>query len=244
MTSLSPEVRHARELLRRVSIAPEAEARVYWNVMAASRERKLLGLRVSTVTVGILLSASAALGFGLASRIEHRSRAVTPSASVVAAATAPKPHLRRQSPQRERTDEAMPLDVGASQERQMGEDDAVRHGRANPSPGTSTAATPRSATAPSELSQQVADYRDAVAQLAADPAGALVRLEAYRQRWPSSALLHEVDLRIIQGLVALGRHGEARREAERFLSRYPESARAAEVRRIAEKAQSDTDPVD
>jgi hypothetical protein len=251
VTNLSPEVRKARELLRNLSALPEAEARVYWNIMAASKQRKLFGLRFSAVTAGMMLSASAALGFGLASSFERPFRAVAPMAPVVAATTAPKPHPPRQSSRGVEvpstgglSEGAQALDVGTTQSRPLGEAVSGSTTRTNPSPGAASAAATKPLTQPSELSQEVADYRGAVAHLPADPSGALVQLEAYRKRWPAGALLHEVDLRIIQVLVALGRHAEAQKAAAQFLGHYPESARAEEVRRIAEPAPSDADNED
>jgi TolA-binding protein len=99
-----------------------------------------------------------------------------------------------------------------------------------PSPATQR----ESSVGASELSQQVADYRIAVAELRHNPPLALERLKAHRAKWPSSAIRHEVDLRIIEALVTLGRHNEARDAARGFLQQYPDSARAMEVRRIAE----------
>jgi hypothetical protein len=86
----------------------------------------------------------------------------------------------------------------------------------------------------SELSQQVADYRQAVAQLRGNPEAALLKLRAHRRKWERSPIAHEVDLRIIEALVSLGRRDEWLDAARKFLQRYPDSARAAEVRRLAE----------
>jgi TolA-binding protein len=110
------------------------------------------------------------------------------------------------------------------------------HGRSNGplQRAASASAQPESSVGASELSQQVADYRIAVAELRSNPALALERLKAHRARWPSSAIRHEVDLRIIEALVTLGRHNEASDAARFFLQRYPDSSRAMEVRRIAE----------
>lgn len=93
----------------------------------------------------------------------------------------------------------------------------------------------QAAVAPSELSEQVAEYATSVASMRSNPGAALERLRAHRQRWPRSAIVHEVDLRIIEALVALGRRGEAVTAARAFLQRYPGSAFRSEARHIVEE---------
>ncbi len=90
-----------------------------------------------------------------------------------------------------------------------------------------------SAKTPSELSQQVAEYHAAVDGLRVNPGFALVRLNAFRVHWPKSSIMYEVDLRIVEALVKLGRRGEAADSARAFVHRYPGSPRAAEMHRIA-----------
>jgi TolA-binding protein len=89
------------------------------------------------------------------------------------------------------------------------------------------------ARVPSELSQQVTEYHTAVDGLNVNPALAIARLNAYRSHWPKSSLMHEVDLRLIEALVKLGRHNEAANAARSFLQRYPGSPRAPEMRALA-----------
>ncbi|HMA93537.1 MAG TPA: hypothetical protein VKP30_12670, partial [Polyangiaceae bacterium] len=72
-----------------------------------------------------------------------------------------------------------------------------------------------------------------VALLNAQPEAALERLYAHRRQWPGSAIAQEVDLRIIQCLLAIGRTDSARAAARSFLLHYPGSARTQEVSRIA-----------
>lgn len=91
----------------------------------------------------------------------------------------------------------------------------------------------------SELSIQVSEYRAALEQLPQDAAAALGKLEAHRRAWPKSAIRHEVDLRIIMTLLAVGRASEAQREAQRFLTSYPTSPQRQAVRRIAETGARD-----
>lgn len=102
-----------------------------------------------------------------------------------------------------------------------------------PGPGTTAAATP--APRPPQrdlLTEQVEAYRAAIALRGRDDAEGLRRLRAIQLRWPGWALSHEVDFAVLETLVRLGRHADARREAERFLARNPTSPRAEEVRRL------------
>jgi hypothetical protein len=106
--------------------------------------------------------------------------------------------------------------------------------KASAAPAGRLATSGGNADVASELSLQVAEYREAVALQPASPHAALERLYAHRRRWPSSSIAHEVDLRIIQSLLALGQTESARAAARTFLQHYPGSARREEVRRIAE----------
>lgn len=280
MTDLPFEVQRARELLRDVEALPGAEVRIYRRIMATPAHHGIAGLRFSVVGLGLLLSASAALGFGLAPRLLPPSR-------IVATTAAPKPspprllprgaapRTAKPSPVEQTTSEgepvapnldgqpaaargvsALPIDptaterVGATKRHEASAVSrepaaASPSGKARSLPGASSvgsshlgqsiSAASSSASPPaSALSLQVAEYMAAVENLDAQPTEALARLRAYRQRWPSSAILHEVDLRIVQVLVRLGRDVEAKAAAQSFLIQYPGSARAAEVRRIAE----------
>jgi outer membrane protein assembly factor BamD (BamD/ComL family) len=65
------------------------------------------------------------------------------------------------------------------------------------------------------------------------PGLAIVRLRAHRDHFPTSALGQEVSLRLVQAVTALGRDADARREAQTFVTRYPQSARRAEMEAIA-----------
>jgi TolA-binding protein len=240
MTSLPPEVERARELLHGLVARKGAEARIYRRIVEPKKRRKALGFRFSVVTVGMLLSASAALGFGLASRIDQPMRFATPST----ATAAPRPRPPRQLPRGAKAlvpapVEQEPTDTNPADPAMMStkappasSTDAMMSGL--PAKATTSAVLPAAAEPVSDLGQQVADYREAVAHLDSNPAVALDSLRAYRRKWPKSAILHEVDLRIVQVLVSLGRNDESADAARKFLQRYPDSARAAEVRRIAE----------
>jgi hypothetical protein len=250
MTSLPPEVVRACELLREVVARPGAKARIYRRITAAPKSRDLLGLRYSVVTVGLMLSASAALGFGLASRIEQPFR--SPAGSTAKAAPTPGPP--RQAPRGAKAP-ASPV-ADAKTVAGIAPEDMSPPGTApqpsspalvvisGPPAKAAAAAMPVAPAMPSELSQQVADYREAVAKMGESPTSTLDRLRAFRRKWPQSALLHEVDLRIVQVLVSLGRAPEAEGAAQRFLQTYPNSARVTEVRRIAEATSSSKPNVD
>lgn len=95
-------------------------------------------------------------------------------------------------------------------------------------------APPRTVPAPpSQLSQQVAAYKEAMRlRNQGQRTAALSYFRKMRQRWSDSPLVHEADLRIIETLLQLGRAEEARAEARRFLARYPRSPKAAHVRRL------------
>jgi hypothetical protein len=238
MSNHPTEVERARDLLHEVVALPGAEARIYQRIMATPTRHSLSGLRVSVVTSAILLSASAALGFGLAPRFVPFSRTVATTA-------APKP-----SPPRHESRGAATKGIESGAETpsptRVDADGArpTRDGPGIPPPNRSTNSINSPApvtpvTPTSALSQQVADYREAVGDLDGNPADALLRLRAYRRKWPESPLLHEVDLRVIQVLVSLGRSNEARAAAKSFLEHHPDSARAAEVRQIA-ASNSDT----
>jgi len=62
-----------------------------------------------------------------------------------------------------------------------------------------------------------------------DREGALRAWGEHRIRFPSGSLRQEADLSVVETLVRLGRNDQALVEAERFLSRYPQSERRAEV---------------
>jgi hypothetical protein len=65
-------------------------------------------------------------------------------------------------------------------------------------------------------------------------------LQAWRdmlQRWPATTLRPEIELNVVDTLTQLGRREEARRAAQTFLTHFPASPRAAEVRaRLAGEA--------
>ena len=259
MTSLPPEVARARELLRRVAPQPGSRERVYSRVIARPRRRSPLGGRFAIIACCLCLSATAmGLGYKWVARdTQPKSPAITVLTSTQIEARVPRKQNIKNIPSE---------DVGTAKQNvsRVDQNDSPPAPKTFPVPAAVASdssepeALPKSiASLPdlpelspqpeppiiaSELRQQVSDYRNAVAYLRDNPAVGLQWLTAHRARWPNSAIAHEVDLRIIEALVSLGRQGEARVAARRFLQRYPDSARAAEVRRIAESTPS-ADPV-
>jgi hypothetical protein len=96
---------------------------------------------------------------------------------------------------------------------------------------------PSSPPGPSELAEQVAAFKEAESLLATSPGLAIVRLRAFKERWPRSPLGEEASIRVIQALVALGRDADARALAARFVEQYPRSSRRAELAALAAGAK-------
>ena len=100
------------------------------------------------------------------------------------------------------------------------------HAPARP-PGTPAAAEPKAST----LVEETDLLRKAQTALAAgDAAAALTRIDALGARHPDGQLREERLAARVAALCAMGREGEARREADRFLAEAPQSIHAARVR--------------
>jgi TolA-binding protein len=251
MTSLPPELAHARELLRQVAPQSGSKERIYWRVTAKRLRRDKPGGRFAIVAVCLCVSATAmGLGYRMVTR---EKQAQSPAVAVTREPHPLSPVPRRQnSRQVPRQDQDEP--EADSNRTEQPQNTPLRKAVAVPAPGASmngASEAPRKSIASlpdlpelstqseppavsSELGQQLADYRQAVALLPNNPAAALQRLNMHRAKWPSGAIAHEVDLRVIEALVSLGRRAEAADSARQFLRRHPDSARAAEVRHIAE----------
>jgi len=72
--------------------------------------------------------------------------------------------------------------------------------------------------------------------LADDPTGALALAEEHERRYGAPRLVQEREVVAVAALAKLGRLVEARARAERFIRRFPESAHAARMRRLAAPA--------
>ena len=100
-----------------------------------------------------------------------------------------------------------------------------------PSPAIATALTTETASAPSSLDAEIALVRDARAALrGGDAARALALLDEHTRRFSRGALAEDCDAERIYALCALGRSGEARSFASRFLTSHPASPHGASVR--------------
>jgi hypothetical protein len=86
-----------------------------------------------------------------------------------------------------------------------------------------------------QLSEQVALYERGWSQLSADPKVALDVFDELLRRFPNGALVQEARLSRLEALQALGRRDEAARDARAFLRDFPESERAAEVKKLLEE---------
>ncbi|GEM_PF-3424336 len=250
MIDAPPEVAMARKLLRQVAPLQGSKARVYEQVVTSSARRKRVGVRVALVGFCLAGSTSAmALGYQW---VANRSTMPAGAAASGLAALRPTPVPRM--PDHRRIDPDPRLTNGSEAPAQNEANTTVGPARRTLNPAAaSNAARQRPAVvatekaspveppaAPvvevSELSQQVRDYHEAVAPMRTNPQLALSRLRAYRSKWPQSAIGEEVDLRVVEALLALGRRHEAASAAGRFTRRYPGSARAAEMRRLSEES--------
>ena len=248
MSELPPEIATARRLLRQVAPLRGSKRRIYEQVVAPRVRRSRFGLR--TAIVGLCLAASTsamALGYHwVTSRAAVPPKVTAPASGSIRAI----PELRKTqghgvAGERQATEQpavsgsstARPASSGAPAPRNLGA--GVASGMAPRPPAFAaekeSAPEPSNLSGPevSELSQQVRDYREAVATMRTDPKLALSRLYAYRSKWPRSAIGEEVELRVIAALLALGRRHDAANMASRFVQRYPSSARAPEIRRLA-----------
>ncbi|HEY5955451.1 MAG TPA: hypothetical protein VIV60_02810 [Polyangiaceae bacterium] len=253
--SRSPELQRAKTILDEAALAPGARERIYWGVVHKPARLARGRWRVSLMVFGWLTAASAAYGIGriayltLPNHAQSAATSATPLPStqpmnrraagrgrldpaaqkpdVASAKPAPIP----EATQRTTIATAPPSTASADAIASTALDTRVRA-----APVTSVAASRAAPVSDgaSELSLQVTDYKQAVALLNQQPELALERLYAHRRHWPNSAIAHEVDLRIIQSLVAQGHIERARAAARSFLQRYPGSERSAEVSRIAE----------
>ena len=249
MTNLPPEVATARALLRQIAPLPGSKARIYHQVVRGRPHRSRAGLRVATVAFCVAASTSA-MAFGYRWVTHREPAALHPNVQ-----TQPLP-LAPQVPRRHKNGNLAPQQADAN-EIATGLPDSVVPAPTSPlaqptvaPQNTSRVGSQRSvnATSPncvvspaapamateSELSQQVRDYREAVADMHSNPSLALDKLTAFRSKWHKSPIAQEVDLRVIEALVALGRHHEAANSARLFVRSYPGNAHAAQMQRIAD----------
>ncbi|HJL13477.1 MAG TPA: hypothetical protein RMH85_33650 [Polyangiaceae bacterium LLY-WYZ-15_(1-7)] len=116
-------------------------------------------------------------------------------------------------------------------------------GRRETRPGPSGAAAPErgvlessEAASPSRLARERALIDQARAALRAGRAhDALVALMGHEREFPTGAFAEDRERLAIEGLVRTDRSVAARRRAEAFLARYPDSAHRARVRRFLDE---------
>lgn len=237
MTAPHVSVARARELLT-VSAPAGARARVLRQVLAVRPGTARRSIRRTLILVtALLVSATAAAVAGPAlvrwtgwsATVPAPRRVVTPPSRVAPARTrGPATKTHEPGPAVVETPTASPAPDTSS----------VSPPRPVPGPGLAARPAPSPSTVPSasSLAQEVAAYREAAALVTTSPALAIVRLRAHREHFPASALGPEVSLRLVQAFTALGRSADARREAQSFLIRYPQSSKRAEMQAIVDGA--------
>jgi hypothetical protein len=98
---------------------------------------------------------------------------------------------------------------------------SVATSRANVTTGTSEGALPKAPSAPPPTETEL--LRDARLALDGNAAQALALSERHQREYPGGALTQEREVIAITALVRLGRSGDARARAERFVRVYPKS---------------------
>ncbi|HEY3499073.1 MAG TPA: outer membrane protein assembly factor BamD [Polyangiaceae bacterium] len=223
----SDRIAGAREALRNVTPPRGARERVLSAVLfRPRREAPKLTVAVALLLV-LVASSAAAFGLAVASRLGLLRRADAPRA-------APAGQTPQASPRRPAARATAPATASqaAPAAPELAPEVALPPAlEAAPRVAVNTPrqASPVKADSDSLLSLQVAAYKEASALVAVDPGAAVTRLQAFRRRYPTSSLLPEVQLRLIQALGKLARTDDARREARAFLARYPASSRRAEL---------------
>jgi hypothetical protein len=101
--------------------------------------------------------------------------------------------------------------------------------RAEPRPNPGPAAPAHDEPSPAALTDDEQGLMDRIRAPGADPAEVLALVHAGNDRYPDSPLVEERAQRAIDALVALGSIGEAHREAEQFIERWPSGERAVHV---------------
>lgn len=248
MTNLPPEVATARALLRRTAPLPGSKGRIYRRVVAHQPHHVRTGMRAATVAFCVAASTSAmALGYRWVTQgvpaVLHTE--VQPQTSPLASQVPRRHKIGNPAHQAVDTREittalptaVVPVATSSSSRSVATANNASHVGlRSVITMDTNGVVSPAAPTlvAESELSQQVRDYRDAMAAMRTDPNLALEKLLTYRSKWRRSAIAQEVDLRVIEALTALGRHHEAANAARAFVQSYPDSAHLGQMRRIAD----------
>jgi hypothetical protein len=106
-------------------------------------------------------------------------------------------------------------------------------GEVNPKSVTAQRAEPKSDSPATGLAEELSALDSARALLArGESAGALARLDAYSRAYPKGRLLLEAEVLRIAALTKSGQSSLARKRAETFLRKYPNSVLASRVRAL------------
>jgi hypothetical protein len=165
-----------------------------------------------------------------------QAQAAPPPVAVVsslAPPTAPRP-ARRSGPAAQPEPPVTATQVPAASPVPPAAEPTQPAGESPPAASPSAVSPPPSGPPGSELAVQLEAWRAAEALARRDDAAALERWQDLVRRWPEGPLAPEVDLRIIETLLRLGRQDQARAAARAFVARHPDSPRVAELRRLAE----------
>jgi len=250
MTDPPTEIRQARALLRRLGPLPGSKQRVYLGVTDEPRSIGPVARRPLLIVAALCVS-STAFGFGASWLSRHpqslwSAHAAASVAQLAVRAPSSQPTKKQSRPVAavvaDPTPDVAP-DSPALPNNPVRAAASIQGSSANRTVVPASAMPASAAAEPealeSQLSQQVAEYHRAIAQL--DPAASLALLRAHRRKWGQSPIAHEVDLRIIEVLGRLGRRSELVQAARQFLLNYPDSARASDIRRLAGVSPADTD---
>lgn len=238
---LPNELRLARSLLTQLAPDPFVKERIYRNIVTRATLKKTQPWQWGVIVVGLVTAASAAYGLGLV----VPPKALPPSVDERLTYQSMSPQMK----QRTKVRRTVPSSTSTSTSTV---ESSITTG-ASPHPTSipltvsplpsKSQAIPRRQSAndeDAELGLQVLEYREAVAQLGASPTDALARLRNHRVRWPHGTIRQEVELRIVQALVALGRHDEAERAASQFISQYPNNSHVNELRNLTASTNRDS----
>jgi len=169
------------------------------------------------------IGAAAAVGMGAVTYVDSKPPAPRPSAT--ASQVAPRDPPRAALPS---ATSAQPPRAPAPSPSQEPEPAPSVSATARVSPSAPAAAPSSSVPSVTREVELLAEAQSAIN--AGDGARALVLLDEHARRFPSGAMSQEREAARVFALCALGRTGEARAAAERFLSAFPTSPQAARVR--------------
>ena len=107
-----------------------------------------------------------------------------------------------------------------------------RAGELPMAPPAAVASPSPAAAPPSDRPTEIELLRAARRNIATSPARALDIVGEHQERFPRGALAQEREALAVEALVRVGRRAEARRRAERFLQRHPDSVHRSRIETI------------